>query len=608
MPRLHFNRLLLGAIFALQATMIQAQDYPEWAKYAIWYQIFPERFHNGDPTNDPKKENLRYADPQEMPDQWQVHPWGADWYKLQAWEKANGEPELWKHILRRRYGGDLQGIIDKLDYLEDLGINAIYLNPIFQSPSLHKYDGESYHHVDPNFGPDPEGDRKLIATENPLDPKTWVWTSADELALKLIEEVHSRGMRIIFDGVFNHMGYNSFPFADLRKNQKASPYKDWFIVKSWADPENDVEFDYQGWWGVKSLPEFKEDENGLVEGPRNYVFAATERWMNPKDKGPGYGIDGWRLDVAFCVDHAFWKDWRLHVKGLNPDAYITAELVSPLEETLAYLSGDEFDAEMNYNWAFTCTEFFINKRDSNRRSASEFAAELQRMRESFPPQVAYINQNLFGSHDVNRIGSHIVNRGGENFRNWGSYFGFSKAADNENYDVRKPNEEELKLQKLFASFQFTYLGAPMIYYGDEVGIWGANDPDCRKPMLWPEIEYEDEVYLPDQSLRTQADKVAPNMELKAYYQKLISIRRSHPVLANGEFEVLLADDEKDLFIFKRFNAQQEIIVAINNSDEATTVDMHSFLAGPFELLHGDPVEMGTGTSIGAKETLILLRK
>jgi cyclomaltodextrinase len=283
------------------------QFVPDWAKHAIWYQVFPDRFRNGDPSNDPTIEQLRGADPQEMPKAWQVHPWGSDWYKLQEYEKQNGEPEMWKHILRRRYGGDLQGILDKLDYLQQLGINAIYLNPVFEAPSLHKYDGATYHHIDPNFGPDPVGDRKLMATENPADPKSWVWTKADELVLKLIDEVHKRGMKIIFDGVFNHMGINSFAFQDLLKNQENSIYKDWFIVKSWNDPETGKGFDYEGWWGVKSLPELRETEDGLAPGPQQYIFDATSRWMNPKNAGHAKGIDGWRLDVAFCVGHPFWK-------------------------------------------------------------------------------------------------------------------------------------------------------------------------------------------------------------------------------------------------------------------------------------------------------------
>jgi glycosidase len=333
--------------------VIQTEEFvPQWAKRVVWYQIFPERFRDGDKGNNPTVIDIAGSDPKEPPKSWNIHPWGSDWYQLQYYEKTNGEPEMWKHILRRRYGGDLQGVIDKLDYLHELGITAIYLNPVFQSPSLHKYDGESYHHIDPNFGPDPEEDRKLIATENPLKPETWVWTSADELALKLIDEAHNKGIKIIFDGVFNHLGYNSFAFQDVLKNQEKSPYKDWFIIKSWDNPKTGSKFDYEGWFGVKSLPELKEDSTGIVAGPKKYIFDATKRWMNPKGKGIAHGIDGWRLDVAFCVGHPFWKKWRQHVRAINPEAYMTAEIVDTPDKVKPYMQGDEFDGEMNYNFAF----------------------------------------------------------------------------------------------------------------------------------------------------------------------------------------------------------------------------------------------------------------
>jgi len=556
--------LALITVLLLSNSSLMKSQSPQWAKEAIWYQIFPERFRNSDPTNNPQIKDLAFADPQELPAYWQVHPWGSDWYKLQAWEVKNGEPELWKHLLRRRYGGDLQGIIDKLDYLENLGINAIYLNPIFQAPSLHKYDGESYHHVDPNFGPNPEGDRRMIAQENPLNPSSWQWTSADLLALQLIEEVHKRGMRIIFDGVFNHMGHNSFAFADVREKQEKSAYKDWFTIKSWDDPATEAnEFDYEGWFGVKSLPEFREDENGIVAGPRQYIYAATQRWMNPMNKGTQFGIDGWRLDVAFCVKHAFWKEWRQLVKSINPEAYITAELVSPLEETLPYLAGDEFDAEMNYNWSFTCTEFFFNSGEDHIK-ASEFEMELARMRQAFPPEVAYVNQNLFGSHDVNRLASHIVNRGIGNFRDWGSYFNLSKVTENPHYKVGPASAEEKELQKLFIVMQMCYVGAPMIYYGDEIGMWGANDPDNRKPMLWEDIAYENEVYLPNQKKRAQADVVRPDWDLWEFYRAMIAIRKNNPALSFGDYQNILVDDEQELFGFSRRYQEEEIWVLFNN--------------------------------------------
>lgn len=543
---------------------------PLWAKSAIWYQIFPERFRDGDSSNNPKMKDILGADPVEMPKQWQVHPWGSDWYQLQAYELANGEPELWKHLLRRRYGGDLQGIIDKLDYLAELGINAIYLNPIFDSPSLHKYDGASYHHIDPNFGPDPEGDRAIMAKEIPLDPKTWQWTKADELALKLIGESHKRGIRIIFDGVFNHMGINSFAFKDLEKNQQKSPYKDWFTVHSFKNKEKGTKFEYEGWFGVESLPEWRENEQGIVKGPKDYIFNATKRWMNPKGKGMAHGIDGWRLDVAFEVAHPFWKDWRALVKSINPQAYLTAEIVDQPEKVKPYMQGDEFDGEMNYNFAFTAAEFFFNPLSMS-ITPSQFDEKLKQLRELYPAGVAYVNQNLFGSHDANRIASHIVNRGIGNFRDWGAYFNLSQAASNPDYKVRKPNQAEVHLQKLFIMLQMTYVGAPMIYYGDEVGMWGGNDPDSRKPMLWPDIIYESEQYLADGSERDKnsIDTVAINTDLKRYYHQLIDIRKNHPALQLGDFKTILLNNTKNLYGFQRsypMSSKNEVLwVLFNNA-------------------------------------------
>ncbi len=544
---------------------------PGWAKKAVWYQIFPERFRDGDPSNNPTKKDLLGADPQEPAAHWEVHSWGSDWYELQAYEKANGEPELWKHLLRRRYGGDLQGVIDKLDYIKSLGINAIYLNPVFDSPSLHKYDGASYHHIDPNFGPDPEGDRQLMAKEKAWDPTTWVWTKADELALELIKQAHERDIRVIFDGVFNHMGINSFAFQDVVKNQQQSPYRDWFTVTSWDDEEAGTVFEYEGWFGVQSLPEFAEDENGLAKGPKEYVFAATQRWMNPKGRGTEHGIDGWRLDVAFCVAHRFWKDWRKHVKAINPDAYLTAELVLPVEQVKPFLQGDEFDGEMNYNFAFASAEFFFHPKGSA-ISASQFDARLEEMRNLYPKGVAYATQNLFGSHDSNRVGSHIVNRGIGDFREWGNYFELSKAADNPDYRVRKPSEEEIRLQKLFVIFQMTYVGAPMIYYGDEIGMWGANDPDNRKPMIWSDIQYADEKYNPDGSTRAP-DEVTVNEELLRHYQALIQIRRQYPALSVGSYRTVLADDAAETFAFVREHRGQSLLVVLNNAEKSQTLTL-----------------------------------
>ncbi len=541
---------------------------PEWAKKAVWYQVFPERFFNGDKSNDPTLESIKGSWPHDYSSPWEVHSWTSDWYKLQPYEQKNGQ-NIWFNLQRRRYGGDIQGIIDKLDYIQDLGINAIYLNPVFASPSLHKYDAETYHHIDPHFGPDPSGDKEMIKKETPDDPSTWVWTSADKLFLKLIGEVHKRNMRIIIDGVFNHMGINSWPFADLKKNQQNSKYKDWFTVKSWDDPAKGTTFDYEGWFGVKELPELREDENGIVKGPKEYIFNITRRWMDPDNDGnPADGIDGWRLDVAFCVKHQFWKDWRVQVKSINPEAYITAEVIDPPDMVKPYVEGDEFDAAMNYNFLFTCEEYFIDEKKAV--STKTFDSLLQHLRETFPAEVSYVMQNLNNSHDTQRMLSHIVNRDKYRMRDWGKTFELWKGS-NPKYNTGKPKPEDIRRAKLMTIFQFTYLGAPYIYYGEEAGMWGANDPDCRKPMVWPDMVYEDETVLPDQSLKKEAETVSFNKDLFEHYKKLISIRNKYPVLQTGDFKTLKTDNKTKVYAFSRNLEKEQIIVALNNGNKAQQV-------------------------------------
>jgi glycosidase len=602
---------MVGAMLSVIGSSGRAEDpkefVPQWAKDAVWYQIFPERFRNGDPSNDPTKEDIAGAFPL-VPDlPWRVHPWTSDWYARQDYEKDAKVP--FHHLVqRRRYGGDLQGIIDKLDYLQDLGINAIYLNPVFDSPSSHKYDGMSYHHIDPNFGPDPAGDRAAMAKENPADPSSWVWTSADKLALELIRQCHARGIRVIFDGVFNHMGLRSWPFLDVIEKQQESAYADWFTVNSWRDEAKGTKFDYEGWFGHKTLPEFREDEEGIVAGPRDYIFAATRRWMDPDGNGdPSDGIDGWRLDVAFCVAHPFWKKWRKVVKETNADAYITAELIDPVPELKPYLQGDEFDAVMNYNFAFACSDYFADEK--TRITTSEFDRRLKELREAFPPGVAEVQQNLFGSHDTDRIGSHIVNRDKEHANNWAAYFNCSKV-ENGQYDPRKPTAQELESQKLFAVLQMTYVGAPMIYYGDEVGMWGANDPDCRKPMVWSDLSYEDEVVLPDGSKKAEPDKVAVNKDLLAHYKKLIALRNELPALRTGSFETVLIDDEGQVYGFKRVLDDQEVIVVLNNSGSSQETSVSG--EGKWsDKLSGQEISSGEGDklklSLPPKGAVILVR-
>lgn len=554
----------LGGLLLISLTaMAQKRFTPEWSKGIVWYQIFPERFNNGDPANDPKAEDQDGAYPFDTTSPFQIHPWTSDWYELQPYEQRNGK-DLYYNLQRRRYGGDLKGVIDKLDYIKSLGVDAIYMTPVFWSPSSHKYDALCYHHVDPTFGPDPKGDIALMEKENPLDVKTWVWTKADLLALRLIKEVHARNMRIIFDGVFNHMGVKSFAFRDLENNQQASPYADWFSVKSWNDAAKGTTFDYNGWFGVKTLPEFREDDYGIVAGPKQYIFNATKRWMNPMDKGIKDGIDGWRLDVAYDVGHPFWKDWRKWVRSINPTAYLTAELVYPIDQTRPYLHGDEFDATMNYNFAFIMHDFFIQ--DKTGSSVTAFDARLRELREAFGNDVALNMQNLMNSHDATRLASAVANPDGMKFGDWGNYFNWSQKSNNKNYNARKPTASQIQTQKLVAAFQMLYLGSPMIFYGDEAGIWGGNDPDCRKPMIWEGKKYDPETYNPNQT-KHEADHVEFNKELFDWYQKFMGLRKRYKSLQLGDYTTIEKNDLQRFYVFSRKYNREEVLVLVNRSDK-----------------------------------------
>lgn len=312
---------------------------PAWPADVVWYQVFVERFRNGDPANDPTVADIRDFTPAPMPKGWAVTPWGWDWYRQEPWARATGR-DFYGTVQFRRYGGDLQGLLDRLDYLQDLGVTALYLNPINDSPSLHKYDARSYAHVDRNFGPDPVGDAAIIAAENLADPSTWGWTRADSLFLSLVAEVHRRGMKIILDYSWNHTGVNFPAWRDLVARQQASPYADWYSVERFDDPAtpDTSEFRYRGWVGVPSLPEWKKVgrpdgkthgaiEGNLMPGVRDLVFAVTRRWLDPNNDGdPTDGVDGFRLDVAEMVPLGFWRDYRKFVRGINPEAYLVGEV------------------------------------------------------------------------------------------------------------------------------------------------------------------------------------------------------------------------------------------------------------------------------------------
>jgi glycosidase len=564
-----------------------SKSVPDWAKKAVWYQIFPERFCNGDKTNDPTLGDIKGSWPYIYPADWQIHPWTSDWYKLQPWEKEDGHNFYWNAGLRR-YGGDLQGVLDKLDYLQDLGVNAIYFNPLFESPSLHKYDASMYHHIDNNFGPNPELDKEIWQQEDPGNPTTWKWTTADSLFMQLIKECHNRNIKVIIDGVFNHVGSTFWAFQDVVKKQEKSLYKYWFTIKKWDNPNTpENEFDYQCWFGARDLPELREDENGLVEPIKKHIHEIVKRWMDPNQDGnPSDGIDGWRLDVAHMVNIKFWQEFQTWVKSINPNAYTTGELWwddwpnNKMINPAPWLQGDAFDAAMNYRFANDVKEFVIDVK--NKISVQSFVDSLNTYMNEYPKDNVYVMQNLMDSHDVDRLASQIINPD-----NW--YDHEANPAQNPDYNVRKPNDNELLIQRFIIGIQMTLPGAPMVYYGDEAGMWGGDDPDCRKPMIWPDLIYEPEVSHPFDKPRSK-DDVSFNQKLFEWYKKLINIRNENPVLALGDIDFFLIDNENEIFGYERTLGDDKMIIILNNKNKMTDYKLNLSNSLPGEDIFKDLIE------------------
>lgn len=373
---------------------------PEWVKQAVFYQIFPDRFARS-PRN-------------RLPKGIQFKPWGSP-------------PEE-----QGFQGGDLYGVADRLDYLKDLGINAIYLNPIFSAAANHRYNAYDYMEVDPLLG----GDTALRV---------------------LLDEAHQRGIRIVLDGVFNHCGRGFWPFHHLLENGSLSPYADWFIVHGYplhAYPEAGSRTaktapNYSSWWGIRDLPKLNTNNPGV----REYLFNVARHWLE-------FGIDGWRLDVPEEInDDSFWREFRQVVKGANPEAYIVGEIWHPAQR---HLQGDMFDAVMNYIITQPVLSFFGGERlnttwkhaelNLRRMDAQEFGREIEAMWRLYDWQIHFAQLNMLDSHDMPRA-------------LW--LLGEDKAA--------------LRLAVLC---QMTMPGAPCVYYGDEIGLSGGGDPYCRAAFPW----------------------------------------------------------------------------------------------------------------------------
>ena len=549
---------------------------PPWAKTAIWYQIFVERFNNGDKHNDPKPGDINIPPLKQIaPPGWSVTPWTHNWYAQEDWAKATGKPFM-DNLQYRRFGGDLQGVIAKLDYLQDLGINAIFLNPINDAPSLHKYDARYYHHIDVNFGPDPEGDKRIISLENPADPDTWRWTSADKLFLELVAEAHKRGMKVIMDYSWNHTGTMFWAWQDILRKQSASEYRDWYDIISYdnpATPEN--EFRYRGWVGIESLPEIRKvditttRENGhpyegdINPGAKKHIFAVTKRWLAP-DGDNSKGVDGFRLDVADQIGLVFWRDWRKFVRSIQPDAYLVGEIwweqwPNRLMDPAPYTRGDVFDAVMFYQ-AYRPARYFFARTDFS-IDAKQFRDSMEFQWNRLRPENLYAMMNVSSSHDAPRLLT--------DFYNPNKYKYHALPRDDSSYRTGKPDAGTYQRLRLYLVWLFTTVGAPQIWNGEEMGMWGGDDPDCRKPLWWKEFKFDPETRNNYQPGLKSYDPVGFNQEQFDFYKKLISVRKSNLVLSNGRFEFLQTEGSK--LAYKRSDGKNEIIILINSGSVPLTI-------------------------------------
>lgn len=413
---------------------------PDWVSDAVFYQIFPDRFANGDPGNDPPN----------------VRPWGT-------------KPDKWGF-----QGGDLRGVTQHIDYLLDLGVNAIYFNPIFMATSNHRYNTTDYFRIDPKLG----GMRDFK---------------------ELLDRAHQHGIRVILDGVFNHCGRGFFAFNDLLENGVHSPYRDWFHVRRFplrAYSPGRAE-DYLGWWGLKELPKFNTDNPEV----RRYLLEVARHWVDQ-------GIDGWRLDVPNEIDDdGFWAEFRRVVKEVNPDAYLVGEI---WEVDPRWVGDGHFDGLLNYPFRDMLLRFLAK----GTLSAEAFADGVEGLISAYPTQHVLSHYLPLGTHDTER--------------------------------VRTVCDGEVSLVKLAFLFQFCYPGVPGIYYGDEIGLEGGRDPDCRGGFPWDEALWD--------------------RGLRAFVRELVHLRRRLPQLRRGDFLRLIAEEGSGVCAFGRRGEGQAAVVALNVSD------------------------------------------
>ncbi|MCD4691051.1 hypothetical protein K8S17_06260 [bacterium] len=482
-----------------------AFETPDWVKEGIFYQIFPERFRNGDTSNDPDFSEWYYEGKTDPPSSGKTNGeyfhLVEDWYDVgglsHSPHRTDGKPDWYSF-----YGGDVAGLRAGLDYLEDLGITIIYLNPLFESKSSHKYDAVDYRVIDPHMG-------------------------TNEEFAAFVADCHERGIRVVLDLAINHTGETHWAFSDTREKGVESEYWDWYEWHRWPLPDGELSGggdDYDCWWGFGQMPNLNFDlsrpnpeEAGIIDigdaDPNwplvNHLLDVAEYWLAE------IGVDGYRLDVAGEVPFWFWELFRERVKSVKPDAYINGELWGASPE---YVNGRYYDAVMNYEFFRNPVLGFIAHEST---AAEDFDRALAPGRLIYAQEGVLAQMNLVGSHDTAR---------------------FLRECDGNTAKVR-----------LAALFAMTYVGAPHLYYGDEIAMDGGGDPDCRRTFLWNWAEDLDRV------------------EMHDYFRDLISIRREHSCLVYGSFETLLA--RGPVYAYRRDGEDGSAVVVMNVSDRDVTVNV-----------------------------------
>lgn len=516
---------------------------PKWAKGAVFYQIFVDRFCNGDTSNDVLDREYSYI--------------GEGTSEINDWNKY---PKAMG--VREFYGGDLKGVMKKLDYLQSLGIDAIYLNPIFVSPSNHKYDIQDYDYVDPHFGVIVKDEGELLAPEDNNNQHATRYITrvtakenleaSNALFIELVEEIHARGMKIILDGVFNHCGsFNKWLDREgIYEGQEGyekgayvdenSPYRSFFKFREKGWPYN---YRYDGWWGHDTLPKLNYEESPKLY---QYIMDIARKWVSPP-----FNIDGWRLDVAADLGHSneynhkFWKDFRRVVKEANPNAIILAEHYG---DPSSWLQGDEWDTVMNYDafmepltWFLTGVEKHSDEyRDDLYGHYESFYGSMSHHMTRFNTQSLLVAMNELSNHDHSRFLTRTNRKVGRTA---------SSGPEEANTGVNKAVMREAVV------VQMTWPGAPTIYYGDEAGVCGWTDPDNRRTYPWG---HEDQ-------------------ELIALHRELIHIHKSYEALKTGS--IIFLGGGNQYFSFGRFDENDKIVIAINNAQQEQQLEIPVWQVG-----------------------------